>query len=414
MLWLSGDEPYPGWKALAPTLGAALVIAAGPSAIWNRHLLSLRPMVFIGLISYPLYLWHWPILSFLQITEQGDVSRPLKAAAIVVSFGLASLTYWFVEQPIRRGFKAGRVMDVIPIAGSMAAVGIVMAVAVSSEALSPPPRTALSIDTPVPMDLNEASCRQRFPGLGEYFQQFDAELPITVALLGDSHAAHLLPGIGAAAKNSGANVVHLGHTGCPPLIGIERLNVAGDHTCVRVNRAVLDAVAADRAVSDVWLSFRSALATTGHEVGEASERLVFRSVDSGATNADAIRDGLKTTIAFLQSHGKRVGVFLQVPELGFSVDQCTGRPVSLRYRPARQPCIVDRASVMARQSTFRDIVAALHSEMGISVHDPTATLCDDTTCHAVADGHLLYFDDNHLGVFGSGWALRGFTPRPAN
>jgi hypothetical protein len=392
-------------------MGAALVIAAGPSAIWNRAL-SVRPMVFVGLISYPLYLWHWPILSFLQITEQGDVSRPLKLAAIAAAFVLAAVTYVFIEQPIRRGIKARSLSEVMPIAVPMAALAIVMAAALTTGWLTPPARTALEIDTRVPMALNESLCRGRFAGLGEYCQQFDAELPVSMALLGDSHAAHLLPGLGAAAKAAGVNVVHLGQTGCPPLIGIERLQVIGDNDCVRVNRAMIEAVASDAAITDVWLSFRGALATTGREPGDSTERIVFRSLERGATNADAIRDGLQQTIALLQSRGKNVGVFLQVPELGFPVDQCTGRPASLRYRPARQPCSVARAAVMARQAQYRELIAAAQAQSGIAVFDPVPALCDESACQAVADGHMLYFDDNHLGVFGSTRMLREFVVKP--
>jgi hypothetical protein len=409
LLWLGESAEYPGWTALAPTLGAALVIAAGPSARWNRALLSLRPMVFVGLISYPLYLWHWPILSFLQITEQGDVSRPVKVAAIAVSFLLATLTYLFVERPIRHGIKARRLIEIAPLAGAMAALGVVMLVAVTSDRLTPPARTALRIDERVPISLNEGECRKRFAGLGEYCQQFDPTLPISVALLGDSHAAHFLPGLGEAAKARGTNVVHLGQTGCPPLAGIARLDVVGDNTCVRVNRAMIEQVAADAGIHEVWLSFRSALATTGREPGESGERKLFRSEDSGLLNADAIREGLQRTIALLQSRGKKVGVLLQVPELGFRVDSCTGRPVSLHYRPARESCSVDRSAVMARQSTFRDMINELQAQLHFAVYDPLPALCDASSCHAVIDGRLLYFDDNHLGVHGSQQAMRQFA-----
>jgi len=413
MLWLNGEAgAYPGWSAIAPTLGAALVIAAGPAALWNRALLSIRAVVFIGLISYPLYLWHWPILSFLQITEQGDVSRPLKLAAIGLSFILATLTYLFLERPIRRGFKARRLVEMVPIAAPMAALGVAMAVALTTDRLTPPPRTALNIVTRVPISLNESLCRQRFAGLGEYCQQFDPSLPITVALLGDSHAAHFLPGLGAIAKASGVNVVHLGETGCPPLLGIERTGVSGDANCVRVNQKMIELVAADPSITDVWLSFRGATATTGVGVGATREQVSFRSIDGSASNAEAIRTALQKTVGLLKARGKNVGVLLQVPELGFPVDQCTGRPVSLRYRPARADCAIPRADVMARQSTYRGLIDELRSQTGIAVFDPLTTLCDQTSCHAVADGHLLYFDDNHLGVYGSTYALAGFTVHP--
>ncbi|MBS4084666.1 MAG: acyltransferase [Rhizobiales bacterium] len=93
---------FPGFWALLPTAGAALMIAAGQNAAINRDFLSSRAMIFIGLISYPLYLWHWPLLAFIRIHE-GDEIRILSVAAVAVSFLLAWLTYAFVEKPIRYG-----------------------------------------------------------------------------------------------------------------------------------------------------------------------------------------------------------------------------------------------------------------------------------------------------------------------
>ena len=96
-------DSFPGWWALLPTVGAALVIAATISWV-NRHILSCRPAVFVGLISYPLYLWHWPILSFTRIAtnvSDHDISKVSKSAIIFVSFVLAYLTYRFIELPIR-------------------------------------------------------------------------------------------------------------------------------------------------------------------------------------------------------------------------------------------------------------------------------------------------------------------------
>ena len=409
LLWLNGDATaYPGWSALAPTLGAAMVIAAGSSAIWNRTWLSARPVVFIGLISYPLYLWHWPILSFLRITEQGDVSRPLKVVAIAVSFVLASITYLVVEKPIRRALSPATLRRATPVVMPMAVIGIVMAIAISTGWLTPPARTALRIDTAVPIMLNDSACRQRFRGLGEYCQQFDPQLPVTTALLGDSHAAHFLPGLGARLQAQGEGIVQLGQTGCPPLLDIERLNQTGDNACTRVNRAMIDEVNADESIKNVWLSFRGAMAVTGAETDGARPAELFRTRGGTATNAVAIESSLRATIKLLQSRGKKVGVILQVPELGFRVDECTGRPYSLGHRPARVPCTIPRPQVLERQSAYRSLIEAMRREFGIAVYDPMPALCDDAACHAVAEGHVLYSDDNHLGVFGSSWALRQF------
>nr|WP_041756874.1 acyltransferase family protein [Bradyrhizobium sp. ORS 278] len=95
------SEHFPGWAALAPTVGTTLLIAAGPETWINRNLLGNRVMVWLGLISYPLYLWHWPLLSFAYIRDQQWPAAPLALAIVALSVVLAWLTYVVVERPIR-------------------------------------------------------------------------------------------------------------------------------------------------------------------------------------------------------------------------------------------------------------------------------------------------------------------------
>jgi peptidoglycan/LPS O-acetylase OafA/YrhL len=97
------NTPFPGWVAVLPVSGALLLILGGSSAWINRRILSLRPAVAIGLISYPLYLWHWPLLSFATLgnLEQLDLTSRLVLGAL--SIPIAWATFRFVEQPVRRG-----------------------------------------------------------------------------------------------------------------------------------------------------------------------------------------------------------------------------------------------------------------------------------------------------------------------
>ena len=109
-LVIDADRAFPGGWALIPTVGTALVIAA-PGAWINRKLLSSKPLVFVGLISYPWYLWHWVLLSFARIANYGEEPpRSWRLTAIAASAGLAWLTYRWVERPIR--FSSHR--DAIP------------------------------------------------------------------------------------------------------------------------------------------------------------------------------------------------------------------------------------------------------------------------------------------------------------
>ena len=97
------DNNFPGIQALLPILGSVLIIAAGPNAIFNKYILSHKVLVFLGLISYPLYLWHWPILSVCNIIEGGSPSRLICALAVILSIILATLTYYFIEPKLRYG-----------------------------------------------------------------------------------------------------------------------------------------------------------------------------------------------------------------------------------------------------------------------------------------------------------------------
>ena len=92
---------HPGWITLVPVIGATLIIIACPDAVMNRTLLSWRPMTFIGVISYSLYLWHWPLLAYIFICIP-NASNWLKVCALILSFVIATAVYFCVENPLRR------------------------------------------------------------------------------------------------------------------------------------------------------------------------------------------------------------------------------------------------------------------------------------------------------------------------
>ncbi|CCD92689.1 putative Acyltransferase, group 3; O-antigen acetylase [Bradyrhizobium sp. ORS 375] len=119
-------DRFPSWSALTPTLGATLLIAAGPTTWINRNLLGNRVMVWFGLISYPLYLWHWPLLSFAYIRDQQSPPLPLALAIVALSVLLAWLTYLIVERPIRTTGRPAAVTG--GLLAAMVAVGVFGAV----------------------------------------------------------------------------------------------------------------------------------------------------------------------------------------------------------------------------------------------------------------------------------------------
>ena len=405
MIGLSRQAPYPGWSAVPVTVGSLLLIAAGRDAWLNRVILANPVLVFVGLISYPLYLWHWPLLSFLQITEQGAPGPGLKLGAIALSFALASLTYVALERPIRRAVSRQTRGRLVTLAATLALVTLAAFVAYRFELLSPRvPRMAASVADDYPRRVNDTRCRERFPDAGEFCNEFSASRNLTTAILGDSHAAHLFPGLGAALDAHGENLVHLGQSGCPPLFEIERVGYTDNDRCDGVNRRVLEAVGTDPGITHVVLSFRGAAQVSGTGFGSVDGQLRtrYRLLGSDVGNADAIRRALAETVDYLLARRKDVWIALQIPELGFSPMECVGRPASVSHRATRTPCVTDKAAVLERQSEYRSIVAAVQRERpAVKVFDPLPYLCDDRVCRAMTDDQMLYSDSNHLTLTGS-------------
>lgn len=122
VIFLTKDVAFPGYWALLPTVGAFLIISGGSEAWVNRHLLSARPMLGIGLISYPLYLWHWPILVFAKLVKGYVLTTAEAFFAIAASLLMAYLTYEFLEKPLRR---IPTVRLPFALAGSMASIGAI-------------------------------------------------------------------------------------------------------------------------------------------------------------------------------------------------------------------------------------------------------------------------------------------------
>ncbi|WP_353328607.1 acyltransferase family protein [Chitiniphilus shinanonensis] len=110
---VSKNVSFPGSWALVPVAGAFLIILAGPTARINRNVLSNKILVWFGLISFPLYLWHWPVLSFARIVESETPSRKIRLAAVVLSVVLAWCTYRFIEQPIRSGKRRNQTVSIL-------------------------------------------------------------------------------------------------------------------------------------------------------------------------------------------------------------------------------------------------------------------------------------------------------------
>jgi peptidoglycan/LPS O-acetylase OafA/YrhL len=224
--WLiRGDPFYPDQRAFLPTVGTALLICSGEDAWASRLFLSRPLLVGLGLISYPLYLWHWPLLSFAHVAFPDEETPGVKIALVCAALGLAWLTYRFVENPIRQR-RRGWLRPVLLLA-AMAAVANIGLHAYRQRGI--PSRFPRLIQEA--SDLHYVYARswregQNFLGADQSAADFkddpgdySASRP-TLYLWGDSHAAALYPGF-KACYGTKLNIVQRTAAGVPPMLGAE-------------------------------------------------------------------------------------------------------------------------------------------------------------------------------------------------
>ncbi len=207
---------FPGALVLLPIVGAALVITS-PNAAVNRVLLSSRPAVLLGLISYPLYLWHWPLLAYLGIVRHGVPNFIEIWAAVLAATVLSILTYRFIEQPIRHR------RNVVPaLSITLASVGAIgIATILSAGFVSRFPQ-ALQAIAAVSTDDNPAfkdHCFLEAPGSGFDTSCVERGDKPLLLLWGDSNGAALYPAVVEAAQRASFRVGRFNAPGCAPILG---------------------------------------------------------------------------------------------------------------------------------------------------------------------------------------------------
>lgn len=389
----SDATDFPGWAAL-PALGATLVIVAGGSrrALVTGRLLEQRPLVFVGKISYSLYLWHWPLLVFARHVLPHDMA-PLEAAVCVLaSFPLAWASWRFVEQPIRtrRRLSERRSLVVSSALGSLCALAIGMwgiAGAGWPERLSEDARRyAAMVDKTKYFELyDRGGCfldyEQRasdydadrcasFPDVGR-----DGAKPTKVLIFGDSFAAHWLPGIAEAAPDIA--VRQYTATSCRPMrTKPGRCGEVYEHFFEFVlPRSKADLVL----VAAFWSPYYE-------RYGEAEfhERLV---------------DSLKRMV----ESGVRVALVGQSPTFFRAV------PNVMASRVFTADDFVLRLPTQDHQNV-NDALASIAQKLSIPFFDPHLAACEGATCVAAARGAPLHWDFGHMTLDGALFYAEALLP----
>lgn len=376
---------FPGWLALLPTASACLLISAGGDAWINRRLLSAKAVVWIGLISYPLYLWHWPILTFLRVVETNEPSPFQYLAAISISIVLAWITYALVEKPMR--FGKWNTRKVLGLCLSMCTVASVGLSAYANDGFSSRYSSEIrgladfKYDPSIPY--RTGSCFLKADqSVTSFAPCIEPSLPRapTLYLWGDSYAAHLYLGL-KHEFGQAENIIQLTSVGCPPVYG-----VVWTPRCDAINAFVLRQIAKD-----------------------VPHRVILGARWSGHGWAK-IAGGVSAAIVELRKLGvKRIDLVGQMPEWSDTL------PTTL-YKAYE----MDEAHKIPQRMTFGlagggEVFDAELREFSrknsINYISPRDILCNQEGCLTMVGGRLdslISFDRGHLTVPASVYMISRF------
>jgi peptidoglycan/LPS O-acetylase OafA/YrhL len=406
-LFLS-ERGFPGAAALVPTLGATALIAGNtlnPAGLLAR-LLACGPLRFIGLVSYAWYLWHWPLLAIARASalQRQDLTRDLLIGA--ASFGFAVLTWWLVEQPVRRyrpgPFRATRGTLATGVAISaviaVAAVGLAQSARYQAKA---DPRYAAAIHAKGDVPPRRKTCNHpllhEFRGLPSVDACTSGNAGAVRAVLwGDSHADHLSGLLEAyAARRPERGLLQRTMSSCRTYGDDPAKKSAGMvRACEDFNVAVEDELGELKAqgltgviFSTMWISVFRNTAVMPNTLGANTSPEYYAAAEA---QLDAV-------ITRLEAAGLRVllvGPFHLMPH---EVPQCLARHSEGDCAAPRERIEQQRAPSLA---VIRR-VAARHDPERVHVWDPADAVCDSAACPARRGDDVLYTDALHLTAAGA-------------
>lgn len=408
LLGLSEDTPFPGTAALLPCLGAALAIVAGDTPNPVSRALSWRPLVLVGLLSYSLYLWHWPVIVFLQQRLGHALTAAEAPLAIAVSLVLAALSWRLIEQPVRRGrwptsrrrvFVAATTMTVLAAATGLAILRLegvpgrlpahVQDVLAAKDDRSPFFRTDCFSDNQTLAAGRPAAGADMGCVMGVRNRPSPG-----FAVWGDSHAASMAPAIDAAALRHRRSGVFVGRGGCPPLLDYDNTSShAIRREACREHNAGAFQIIQDLRVPLVFLIARWPREVLGGENGNEGPFYDPAAPTPTADRSAQVSAALDATLTRLAAPGRRVVLVMDVPEPGYDVPLALARAawqgIAARVNPARR-------AVEARQRLARQVLLTAAARHGALIIDPLPAFCDDALCHVERRGVSRYVDADHL------------------
>lgn len=401
--------PFPGVAALLPCTGAGLVIASGEGGpTLAGRWLSWKPIVFIGLISYSLYLWHWPILVFVRLFLYGQLNRNEGAICTLLAILVSALSWHFIEKPFRernRILGSSRVWMATALVTSalFLLIGLVLDWTAGFQRRSPEVARWVAEEAHrTDVQLTTSPCLawgSTLPPVQQCLLGASSWGPITysVALWGDSNGAHLAPAFQTIDQQLGIITREITKAGCPPLIGIRFLPVDRMTVdCPAFNDNAMKVILTDAHIRVVVIAARWIPLADGTMAAPLTGRSVSMS-ESRSLFVQALRRSVSTIV----ESGRQVILVSQVPSPSLSPVTCLARARFNHW--SEEGCDTMPADPFAAEERQIDsaLSEAIKNTPGVRIVYPFNILCHSASCRLVQNGEPLYWDMKHLSDVGA-------------
>jgi len=397
-LFLSGSLPFPGLNALYPTVGTALIIYSGAqNKTIISKILSTKPFVFIGLISYSLYLWHWTLIVFFKYYSLRQLSGWNVAAVISAAVIIATLSWQFVEKPFRgkRSLVQSRKFLFSGAAAGSAIFVLIAGVFFLTHGL--PARFNQQVLRLLASKndywAKREACMDRICRVG------DNRAEPSFILWGDSHAGAIAPVFEQIATSNHVSGFVAFSPACAPLVGLKRYDEDDVEKCAGFNKLVLNFIEFHH-IQNVFLHARWALYAEGSRYGQEWGGPVLLTRDRKQPEDYARFEGLLTSaVEDLQQAHANVFIIASVPEVGMDVPTWLARGARTGRSP--EALATPYPKFMARQARTLSLLSRVAEKYRVHLVFPDRMLCENDSCRSEKEDRVFYTDSNHLSVQGA-------------
>ena len=420
VLFFDGATPHPSFHTIIPVVGVALIIGFASKNELVGWILGSKPFVWLGLISYSAYLWHFPVFAFSRVGAN-TLDQYDKFELLLLTVVLSALSYFIIEKPFRNSIGLKPFLVTIFVSGLLVAAGCLYIIA--SEGVATKHRLGLDpkiIETAQPSYFfGDEGCADKD---ALYFNETQfcvmgdiSKSKVDFLLVGDSHAMHAQPLLSKISDKFGLKGIFGGNSGCPPLLGIYPLRGRPhpdfeSQRCYGFNQNGYDFVKINE-VKIVFLVARWDYYVDGANTGQLNDisdtSLYLHDIEQMRKIYD---DAAKRTFEAYKSLGVKVVVVLQVPHQNTSVNRILEdllrRNSVADLKNAFSDALAEGVTPeehMHRQKLASSVwrgLANLNDESELVLIDPTPNFCGVERCRLIENNYALYTDTNHASERG--------------